>query len=222
MSIIKHVVLTLCLSISPALIMAQLPVPVDPVIVEQAEQVELANLKADSLKSVWATMWRMSDSLRIQAMLMRMRSDSIRRSIGSADTIPNSIRVLARTRLAEKKLATAKAKQGQTFSDSVTWENVAIDPDTGIASYYASEFHGKKTSSGETYDMNKLTCAHRWLPFGTTLSVTNLDNGKEVVVRVNDRGPFKHGRIIDVSKRAATDLGMIGKGTTRVAVRVVN
>jgi rare lipoprotein A len=96
-----------------------------------------------------------------------------------------------------------------------------VKPDTGTASYYAEQFHGKKTSSGETFDMHDRTCAHRWLPFNTMVKVTNLANGKEVVVRVTDRGPWKHTRLIDVSKQAAKELDMIRAGTARVAIEVV-
>lgn len=89
------------------------------------------------------------------------------------------------------------------------------------ASYYAEQFHGKKTSNGETFNMYALTCAHKALPFNTVVRVTNLSNGKQVDVRVNDRGPFVVGREIDLSKAAAVKLGMIGKGTTKVRLEIV-
>jgi rare lipoprotein A len=91
----------------------------------------------------------------------------------------------------------------------------------GIASYYASEFNGRPTSSGEIYDMNQMTAAHRTLPFYTKVRVTNVANGKSVTVRINDRGPFKEDRIIDLSLAAAKELGLIGTGTARVRVEVV-
>jgi rare lipoprotein A len=91
----------------------------------------------------------------------------------------------------------------------------------GLASYYADDFHGKKTANGEIYDMYQLTAAHRSLPFGTKLRVTNLDNQKSVVVRVNDRGPFKMERIIDLSLGAATQLQMMGVGVARVQLDVI-
>ncbi len=90
-----------------------------------------------------------------------------------------------------------------------------------MISYYAEDFHGKKTASGERFDMNGLTAAHRTLPFGTRLRVTNLENGKSVMVRVNDRGPFAKDRILDVSKAAAKELVMTGKGTVRAKLEVV-
>lgn len=86
----------------------------------------------------------------------------------------------------------------------------------GTASWYGPGFHGRKTSSGERFDQQELTAAHRTLPFGSTIKVTNIDNGKTVVVRVNDRGPFIRGRIIDLSKAAAHHIGMLGTGTARV------
>ena len=92
----------------------------------------------------------------------------------------------------------------------------------GIASYYAEEFDGRQTANGETYDMNALTCAHRTLPFNTRLKVTNLENGSTVILRVNDRGPFKAGRIVDVSLSAAKQLGMIPTGTARVRLTVLS
>lgn len=86
----------------------------------------------------------------------------------------------------------------------------------GVASWYGPGFHGNKTSNGETYNMHAMTAAHKTLPMNTTLLVRNLENGKKVVVRINDRGPFVRGRIIDLSRRAAEVLGILGKGTARV------
>ena len=89
------------------------------------------------------------------------------------------------------------------------------------ASYYAEKYHGRKTANGETFNMYAMTCAHKTLPFGTVLRVTNLSNNKSVDVRVNDRGPFVKGREIDVSKAAAQKLGMIKTGTARVKIEIV-
>jgi rare lipoprotein A len=91
----------------------------------------------------------------------------------------------------------------------------------GIASWYGRDFHGLSTSSGETYDMHAMTAAHTRLPLPTWVEVTNLVNGKRVVVKVNDRGPFVDNRLIDLSYAAATALDMVGTGTTRVEVRTV-
>ncbi|MFP4106468.1 MAG: septal ring lytic transglycosylase RlpA family protein [Phycisphaerae bacterium] len=92
----------------------------------------------------------------------------------------------------------------------------------GTASWYGPKFHGKKTASGEVFDQTALTAAHRTLPFGTRVRVTNLANGKSVVVRVNDRGPFVKGRIIDLSRAAAEEIGMIRSGTARVRLEVLS
>jgi rare lipoprotein A len=91
----------------------------------------------------------------------------------------------------------------------------------GMASYYARSFQGRKTASGERYDMNHFTAAHRTYPFGTALRITHLGNGRNVVVRVNDRGPFARGRIIDLSLAAARRLDMIRSGTARVSIELI-
>jgi rare lipoprotein A len=91
----------------------------------------------------------------------------------------------------------------------------------GVASWYGADFHGKSTSSGEVYDMYQFTCAHNTLPLGTIVMVTNLDNGRSLELKVNDRGPFVKERIIDVSYAAAQMLGMWEKGTAFVKVEVI-
>lgn len=92
----------------------------------------------------------------------------------------------------------------------------------GIASWYGNKFHGRRTSSGEPYDMYKMTAAHKTLPLPSYAEVTNLDNGRKVVVRINDRGPFHGDRLIDLSYSAATKLGITAKGTGRVEVRTID
>ena len=94
-------------------------------------------------------------------------------------------------------------------------------PVVGMASWYGRQHQGRATSSGEAFDMNQLTAAHRTLPFGTRVRVKNLETGRSVVVRVNDRGPFAAARIIDVSYAAAKALGMVGAGVTRVEMVVL-
>ncbi len=91
----------------------------------------------------------------------------------------------------------------------------------GIASWYGPKFHGKLTANGEEYDMHQLTAAHRTLPFNSIIKVKNLDNGKSVLVRINDRGPFAKNRIIDLSKKAAQEISMIGNGTAPVALMIM-
>lgn len=93
--------------------------------------------------------------------------------------------------------------------------------DTGMASYYGIRFHGKKTASGEKYDMNELTAAHKTLPFNSVVRVINLSNQKSVTVRINDRGPHIKNRIIDLSKAAAQKIGLIQAGVARVSIEVL-
>lgn len=90
--------------------------------------------------------------------------------------------------------------------------------EVGMASWYGKDFHNKKTANGETYDMNDYTAAHRTLPLPCIVKITNLENGKSINVRVNDRGPFTKNRIIDVSKKVATKLDFHSQGTTKVKV----
>ena len=97
----------------------------------------------------------------------------------------------------------------------------AAAAERGIASWYGGKFHGRLTANGEIFDTNKLTAAHRTLPFDTRVKVTNLNTGKSVVVRINDRGPFLHGRIIDLSQAAAMKIGMLESGTAPVTVEIL-
>jgi peptidoglycan lytic transglycosylase len=90
--------------------------------------------------------------------------------------------------------------------------------ETGLASWYGSRHHGKRTASGEVFNQDKFTAAHRTLPWGSRVKITNLANGKSVEVRINDRGPFSQGRIIDVSRAAARSLGMVEQGITTVRI----
>jgi rare lipoprotein A len=96
------------------------------------------------------------------------------------------------------------------------------DTETGIASWYGDPYHGRQAANGEKFDMDKLTAAHRTLPFDTNVRVTNLSNHREVDVRIIDRGPFVDGRIIDLSREAARRIGIIGPGTALVRIRVLD
>ena len=107
---------------------------------------------------------------------------------------------------------------GKTYYPTIV--NVG-DKASGIASWYGPDFHGKKTSNGEIYNMHNLTAAHKTLPMNTMVKVTHVNNGKTVIVRINDRGPFVAGRVIDLSKAAATSINMIGTGTAPVKLEVV-
>ncbi|MCP4547760.1 MAG: septal ring lytic transglycosylase RlpA family protein [bacterium] len=93
---------------------------------------------------------------------------------------------------------------------------------TGTASWYGGKYHGRTTANGETFDKNAMTAAHKTLPFGTRVRVTNLGNGRSVVVRINDRGPFIRGRIIDLSRKAAERLGFRKAGLAKVRVEIIS
>lgn len=115
-------------------------------------------------------------------------------------------------------------KVGNPYQINGVWYHPAIDFDyreTGIASWYGPGFHGKQTANGEIYDQNLLTAAHRTLPMPSMVKVTNLENGRQLTLRVNDRGPFSRGRIIDVSSRAADLLDFKGQGVARVRVEIL-
>jgi rare lipoprotein A len=88
----------------------------------------------------------------------------------------------------------------------------------GVASWYGPGFHGRKTASGERYDQNDLTAAHRKLPLGSEVKVTNLENGRSITVEINDRGPYAKGRVLDLSKAAARELGMVENGLAKVRI----
>ena len=99
---------------------------------------------------------------------------------------------------------------------------VATAQEVGMASFYHDYFNGKRTASGELYNSKKLTAAHKTLPIGTMIKVTNLSNDRSIVVRVNDRGPYSQGRILDLSRAAAEQLGYVANGSARVSCEVIN
>jgi rare lipoprotein A len=115
-------------------------------------------------------------------------------------------------------------KLGKPYQIDGAWYYPKIDYDyneTGIASWYGPDFHGKSTANGEVYDQNALTAAHKTLPMPTLVRVTNLENGRSIEVRINDRGPFVNNRIIDLTRRGAQLLGFEAQGTARVRVQVM-
>lgn len=124
--------------------------------------------------------------------------------------------------------AEPRSRSGNPSSYSVLGRTYHVMSDSrgyherGAASWYGTKFHGQRTSSGETYDMYGMTAAHKTLPLPTYVRVTNLQNGRQVIVKVNDRGPFHDNRLIDLSYAAATKLGIIGNGTGLVEVEAVN
>ncbi|MGE0647364.1 MAG: septal ring lytic transglycosylase RlpA family protein [Alphaproteobacteria bacterium] len=113
-------------------------------------------------------------------------------------------------------------RAGESLTDpgeaAVSCPGAANYDEQGVASWYGRSHHGRRTASGESFDMNELTASHRWLPFGTKVTVTNLANGQRATLVVNDRGPYVDGRILDVSRRAARELGFLDAGVTRVRV----
>ena len=120
--------------------------------------------------------------------------------------------------------ATGIYKVGQPYQVKKIWYYPRVDysyDETGIASWYGPGFHGKLTANGEIFDQSKVSAAHRTLPMPSIVRVTNLENGRSIKVRVNDRGPFAHGRIIDLSKRAAELLDFRRKGTAKVRVQIL-
>ena len=110
---------------------------------------------------------------------------------------------------------TVLGKRYQTLADSKGFEQ------QGPASWYGNPFHGRKTANGETYNMNEMTAAHKELPLGTRVEVTNLSNGRKVVVRINDRGPFHGTRVLDLSRAAAQELGTLNAGVAQVQIRAL-
>jgi rare lipoprotein A len=115
-------------------------------------------------------------------------------------------------------------KVGDPYQINGVWYYPAEDytyDETGIASWYGPNFHGKYTANGEIYDQNDVTAAHRTLPMPSIVRVTNLENGRSLIVRINDRGPYAHNRIIDLSRRSAQLLGVIDNGTARVRVQIM-
>ncbi len=127
-------------------------------------------------------------------------------------------------RRSRRPTARAIYKVGNPYQIDGAWYYPAIDwnyDETGIASWYGEDFHGKYTANGEVYDLNAVTAAHRTLPMPSIVQVTNLDNGRTIQLRVNDRGPYARGRIIDVSRRAAQLLGFESIGTAKVRVRIL-
>ena len=111
---------------------------------------------------------------------------------------------------------------GCASTQSVTSPDGSDHEVEGKASWYGEKFHGNQTASGATYNMYEMTAAHRTLPFGTRVRVTDRETGASVVVRINDRGPFVDGRVIDLSYQAARELGMIQRGVAEVELDVVN
>ena len=123
--------------------------------------------------------------------------------------------------LIQTLVATGSSRAGNGEISSPVTKLKAATPETGIASYYGVPYHGRQTASGEIFNMNELTAAHPKLKFGTQVKVTHLANHRSVTVRINDRGPFVKGRVIDLSRAAATELQMVQSGLAEVRIEVV-
>lgn len=131
---------------------------------------------------------------------------------------------------ATKKLQTKEAKPegvykvGKPYEVKGVWYYPGVDyeyDETGIASWYGPNFHGKPTANGETFDMNEVTAAHKTLPLPSKARITNLENGRSIIVRINDRGPFINGRVLDASRKSAQLLGFEKQGTAKVRVEIL-
>lgn len=120
-------------------------------------------------------------------------------------------------------LTVSAAAQDAEITDATSVDvNAETELAGGMASYYGNELAGNRTASGERFNPSQLTAAHRTLPFGSMVRVTNISNGDSVIVRINDRGPFSHGRVIDVSHAAAREIGMHRSGTARVKLALLD
>ena len=118
-------------------------------------------------------------------------------------------------------LASGSSRAGNPEARATVARMKSATPETGIASFYGQKYHGRQTANGETFNMNDLTAAHPRLAFGTRVKVTHLANNLSVTVRINDRGPFVKGRVIDLSQAAASELQMIQTGLAEVKIEVV-
>ncbi len=154
------------------------------------------------------------------------------RATGATASAQGSARPVKAARLkaaeAKKAAETKKAAAAKSRADAREAARAAREAreaqagrSRGKASWYGPKFHGKETASGEKFDRNGLTAAHRDLPFGTRVRVTNTHNGRAIIVRINDRGPYSRGRLIDLSEGAARKIGMMRAGTARVLVEVL-
>ena len=178
-----------------------------------AEMVQSSSFNNDAENSSLAARILSKDSQKFNAHFSNLNTLSITERSGDQirrQTIAAKIDIPEDEPSVIEKLNTVASNTVRKFSQS------------GVASWYGRQFHGRKTASGETFDMNGLTAAHRSLPLNCYIRVTNKDNGKSVVVKVNDRGPFHGNRVLDLSYGAAKQLGMSGSGTSNVSIERVD
>ncbi len=142
--------------------------------------------------------------------------------IPAPQTEPPNLQGVKGAKITNERYSTSGNKDYRVLGKNyMVWRDITSYQEEGIASWYGPGFHGNKTSNGEHYDMNGYTAAHKNLPLPSFLKVTNLQNGKALIVRVNDRGPFHGNRILDLSKGAARALGVLGPGTAKVKVELI-
>lgn len=153
--------------------------------------------------------------LLISSSAVAVESESIKERVASVSPVADTV---VKTEKLHRSANMTYKVAGKRY---YPLKKVSSFSETGNASWYGPGFHGRKTSNGERFDMNMMTAAHPTLPIPSYARVTNLKNGKEVVVRINDRGPFHGGRVMDVSKAAAQKLGFIHAGTARIRVEQI-
>ena len=129
--------------------------------------------------------------------------------------------ILADNPIKGKSLKSTTSNVDKSTNEARYAVEAAKEKISGMTSWYSDKFHGKATSSGELYNKNELTAAHRSLPFGTKVKVTNVKNGKSVVVKINDRGPHNKSRVLDLSKTAFNEIGSIDSGTLNIEMEVI-
>ncbi|MPW43213.1 septal ring lytic transglycosylase RlpA family protein [Acinetobacter guerrae] len=179
----------------------------------QAEMMPASSLSNDTESSSLAARVLNKQSQSFNSHFSNLNSLSITESSGDKirrQTIAAKIEVPEDEPSVIEKLNTVASNTVRKFTQ------------TGVASWYGRQFHGRKTASGDTFDMNELTAAHRSLPLNCYIRVTNKDNGKSVVVKVNDRGPFHGNRVLDLSYGAAKRIGITNAGTAKVSIERVD
>lgn len=183
--------------------------------------VALSHANADMLES--SSLNNDTESSNLAArVLNNNRSDNRISSLNSLSITERSADKIRRQTLAAKITAPQDEPSVIDKLNTVASNTVRKFSQTGVASWYGRQFHGRKTANGDTFDMNALTAAHRSLPLNCYIRVTNKDNGKSVVVKVNDRGPFHGNRVLDLSYGAAKRLGVTNSGTAKVGIERVN
>lgn len=153
-------------------------------------------------------------TLKVKSAKKAVKPKTARKAVSTKKIVAKKKAVL------NKKIATLAKANKSTKTTKSTGTRKYLQ--SGVASYYATMFVGRRTANGEIYSHDKLTAAHRTLPFGTYLEVTNQRNGRKVIVRVNDRGPYAKGRVIDLSKSAARKIGIVHSGLGRVKLSIIS